>query len=465
MKTTRAGIPSISFWRESDPPPGASPTRHWLRGVAWLTLYLAAVLSPLVVLLLGPRPAERDFWTELAVGAGFVGLSVLCLQFALTARFRHVAAPYGIDMILQFHRQISFTALGLVMAHPVILLLSDHWAGPAMLNVFTAPWGTKLGIVSLVSLVLLIGLSVGRQALKLSYEAWRASHGLLAIVVVACALGHILMVGQYLDLTWKRLLWDGFILAMIGLLFYTRLGKPLKLWRRPYEVERVEPERGGVTTLVLKPVGHAGLRFRPGQFAWVRLGDSPFSLQEHPFSFSSSAESPDRVAFTIKALGDFTSTLADLPPGTRAYVDGPFGAFTIDRLGSAPGFVLVAGGIGITPFLSILRTMADRGDSRPVLLLYASRDWEVATAREALAELEGRMNLTVVHVLDKPPDGWEGERGFISPELLARHLPEARRTWHYLLCGPPPMMAAVERALLDIGVPVSNIHAERFNLV
>lgn len=468
MKDTRTGTPSISFLRESRPgglSPGVDPLRLWVQGAFWLALYVIAVLSPLMVLLIGPRPAGREFWTELSVGAGFVGLSVLCLQFALSARFRHIAAPYGMDMILQFHRQISFTALALVLSHPLILLLSDHWASLALLNVFTAPWGMKLGVTALVALVVLIVLAVARQPLRLSYEAWRASHGLLAVVAVAAGLGHILLVGQYLDLTWKRALWDGFILATVGLLFYSRLGKPLKLWRRPYVVERVESERGNTTTIVLRPVGHGGLRFEPGQFAWVRLGDSPFSLQEHPFSFSSSAQDPETVAFTIKALGDFTSTIADIQPGTRAYVDGPYGAFSIDRLPEAEGFVLVAGGVGITPFMSILRTMADRGDARPVILFYASRNQEVTTFREELEALEQRMRLKVVHVLDKPPADWMGERGFITPDLLARYLPEERRTWHYMLCGPPPMMAAVERALLDIGVPYAHVRSERFNLV
>jgi 3-phenylpropionate/trans-cinnamate dioxygenase ferredoxin reductase subunit len=469
MKVTRSGTPRISFLVERRPtgqPKGEDPVRRWLRGALWLTLYVVAVLSPLLVLLVGSPPADRDFWTELSVGAGFVGLSVLCLQFVLTARFRQVAAPYGMDMILQFHRQIAFTALALVLAHPIILLASDHWAGLGLLNVFTAPWGIKLGITALLALALLIGLSVGRQALRLSYEAWRASHGVLAILVVAAGLGHILTVGHYLDLPWKRALWDAFILGMVGLLFYTRLGKPLRLWRRPYMIDRVEHERGDTTTIVLKPVGHAGRHFHPGQFAWVRLGDTPFSLQEHPFSYSSSAENPHEVAFTIKALGDFTATVRDLRPGTKAYVDGPYGAFGIDRLPpDAAGFVLVAGGVGITPFVSILRTMADRGDRRPVTLLYASRNWEVATFREELDALADRMRLTVVHVLDKPPEGWQGERGFVTPDLLARHLPEDRRSWYYLLCGPPPMMAAVERTLLDLGVPVGHLSAERFNLV
>ena len=295
MKQTRAGTPRIILLPEGprlgrrlrDP-----DFDRRMTGAIWIGLYLAAVLSPLAVLLLGERPAPRSFWTELSVALGFVGLSVLCLQFALTARFRRVAAPYGVDMILQFHRQISFTAAAFVVAHPVLLIASDHPASLSTLNVLSAPWGIHFGMVALVALALLIGTSVARQPLKLSYEAWRVSHAVLAVLVVATALAHLLTVGQYLDLPWKRNLWDGFIVAMVGLLLYTRFGRPLRLWRRPYEVERVTPERGGCTTIVLRPAGHAGMRFSPGQFAWLRLGRSPFSIEEHPFSFTSSAEAP-----------------------------------------------------------------------------------------------------------------------------------------------------------------------------
>ena len=85
--------------------------------------------------------------------------------------------------------------------------------------------------------------------------------------------------------------------------------------------------------------------------------------------------------------------------------------------------VLVAGGVGITPMMSMIRTLADQGDKRPVILLYGSKDWEEITFREELEALEARLDLTVVHVLENPPEGWTGERGFITAAVFKRHLP------------------------------------------
>ena len=116
------------------------------------------------------------------------------------------------------------------------------------------------------------------------------------------------------------------------------------------------------------------------------------------FSFSSSAERDDgHVEMSIRNLGDFTGALKDVEVGRRVYLDGPYGAFTI----GAPTdmHVLVAGGIGITPMMSMIRTLADRGDTRPLVLLYGSKDWESTSFREELAALQARM--TTLEQTDK----------------------------------------------------------------
>src|SRR4029078_9405930 len=129
-----------------------------------------------------------------------------------------------------------------------------------------------------------------------------------------------------------------------------------------------------------------------------------------------SAEASDgRVEMTIRNLGDFTGGIAQVPVGRRVYLDGPYGAFTIGH--PADMHVLIAGGIGITPMMSMIRTLADRGDPRPLVLLYGSRDWESVTFREELESLKGRLALTVVHVLSAPPPGWTGEQGRITAEV------------------------------------------------
>jgi predicted ferric reductase len=191
---------------------------------------------------------------------------------------------------------------------------------------------------------------------------------------------------------------------------------------------------------------------------------SPFQITGHPFSFSSSAEAADgRVEMSIRNLGDFTSAIHKVPVGQRVYLDGPYGAFTIGH--PTDMHVLIAGGVGVTPMMSMIRTLADRGDARPVILLYGSKDWESITFREELDAMSARLNLKVVHVLANPPADWTGEQGFISAEVFRRHLPPPFADHEYFICGPGVMMDAIEKALGELKVPMSKYHSERYSFV
>ena len=435
-----------------------------VRGAVWVIVYLLFVLGPLFALLVGPLPPTRDFWTEFSVAIGYVGLAMMGLQFGLTARFRYVTEPWGEDVIYHFHRKISLIAVGLALAHPIILFVVRPEL-LALLNSIQAPWRARFAALSTYSLVALVVMALWRVQLNIRYETWHLSHIVLAVVAVAAGVAHMVGWSFYLTAPWKRELWIALTIFWIGLLVYVRIVKPLFMLRQPYRVAEVRKERGDTCTLVMQPDGHPGFRFSPGQFGWLTLWDSPFKITGHPFSFSSSAAVEDgRVEMAIRNLGDFTAKIPDVPVGQRVYLDGPYGAFTIDR-NPADMHVLIAGGVGITPMMSIVRTLADRGDQRPVILLYGSKDWESITFREELEALERRLNLKVIHVLENPPPGWTGETGFINAEVFRRHLPPPYADHEYFICGPNVMMDAIEKALGELHVPLAKYHSERYSFV
>jgi predicted ferric reductase len=436
---------------------------YTVRGAVWLILYLFFILAPLFALLAGTLPPTRDFWTEFSVAIGYSGLAMMGLQFGLTARFRYVTEPWGEDVIYHFHRQISLIAVGLVVAHPLILFAVRPEL-LALLNSIQAPWRARFAAVSIYSLIALVVMALWRAKLNINYETWHLTHIVLAILAATAGLLHMVGWGAYLIDPWKRALWISLTVFWIGLLLYVRIVKPLFMLRRPYRVSEVRKERGDTSTLVMHPDGHPGYRFSPGQFGWLTLWGSPFKITGHPFSFSSSAEVTDgRVEMSIRNLGDFTSAIDKVPVGQRVYLDGPYGAFTIGN--PADMHVLIAGGVGITPMMSMIRTLADRSDTRPAILLYGSRDWESITFREELEALKARLNLTVVHVLANPPAGWTGEQGFITADVFKRHLPPPYADHEYFICGPNVMMDAIETALGEMNVPLSKYHSERYNFV
>jgi predicted ferric reductase len=434
-----------------------------LRGAVWILVYLLFILAPLFALLAGSHPPTRDFWTEFSVALGYSGLAMMGLQFGLTARFRYVTEPWGEDVIYHFHRQISLVAVGLVVTHPIILVAVKPEL-LALSNMLEAPLSAHFALVSIFSVIALVVTALWRAALKIKYETWHLIHIVLAVVAVTAGVVHMVGSGFYLVDPWKRALWVGLTVFWIGLLLYVRIVKPLFMLRRPYRITEVRKERGDTSTLVMQPEGHPGFRFRPGQFGWLTVWGSPFKITGHPFSFSSSAAVADgRIEMSIRNLGDFTSEIHKVPVGRRVYLDGPYGAFTIGN--PADMHVLIAGGVGVTPMMSMIRTFADRGEKRPVILLYGSKDWDSITFREELEALKERLNLTVVHILANPPAGWTGEQGFIDAEVLKRHLPPPFADHEYFICGPGVMMDAIEKALGEMNVPMSKSHSERYSFV
>lgn len=438
-----------------------------MRAAGWIALYLALVAAPFAALLWGELPPSRGFWFDLSVALGFAGMAMMGIQFALTARFRRMTAPFGVDVIYLFHRYLAWIALGLVAAHFAMLWLFHQDALGATIDPREAPWELTAGRAALVLFALAVVTSEWRKQLRLEYGLWRYLHVVLATAGFAAAVAHIVGVGNFTAVPAKRALWLSVTLAWVLLLVRVRLVGPWRQLRRPWRVVEVRPERNETVTLALEPEGHGGIaRFLPGQFAWLTLRASPFGLREHPYTIASAPEQLPRVEFGIKALGDFSAAAAGVRPGERAWLDAPFGVFSVDRHRDAPGFVGIVGGIGITPLLSMLRSMAARGDAQPVWLFYGNKGWDDVAYREEIEALRGRLALTLVHVLEEPPEGWEGARGFITRELLEQHLPpaELRGRLHYFLCGPTPMTAAAEAALGALGVPAWQVHTEIFEL-
>src|SRR6202045_5351637 len=140
-----------------------------VRGAVWIIVYLLFILAPLFALLAGTFPPTRYFWTEFSVAIGYSGLAMMGLQFGLTARFRHVTEPWGEDVIYHFHRQISLIAIGLVIAHPIILFVVRPEL-LALLNSIQAPWRPRFAALSTYSLIALVVTALWRAKLNINYE-------------------------------------------------------------------------------------------------------------------------------------------------------------------------------------------------------------------------------------------------------------------------------------------------------
>lgn len=428
----------------------------------WLILFTVLVVAPLALALIGHQEENRGFWIEFGVGLGFVGLAMMGLQFVLTARYSKVGAPFGLDELLQFHGQAGYIAWIFIMAHFIILFLADSEFWKFLDPTVNLPRALALSAV-IVAITALIATTHWREKFGIVYEWWRTSHGILALFVVFVGMVHILQVSHYVSELWQKTVWVSLCVAAMSMLVHNRVWRPYQMKKKPWKVVSVTKEVDSIWSIVLEPINHDGISFKAGQFVWITLGDTPFSLQQHPFTISS-APFEKNIRLTIKALGDFTSEIDTLEEGTTAFVEGPYGNFTPDASTKVHD-VFINGGIGITPTMSVLRDLKNRDDQRQVTVIYGTPSLELTPFYEELKMLSGELNLKVVHVLEEAPDDWDGETGFITEEIMKRHLPEDVMSCEYFVCGPPPMMDVVESTLKEWGVPVYHVHSERFNIV
>ena len=444
---------------------GGGVARRRVAPALWAVLVTCVVGVPLWALWSAPEAAHRGILRWVSLGAALAAASLLAVTFVLPSRFRPLTGYLGVERLLRGHRALAIATVVLVLVHVVAVLLRPE-LGPAVLDLREAPprvWAASIATLALVGLV---ALGLSRRRRRPRYEGWRLGHVLLANIALLATALHVLWLGDLTRYPEARVWFVALALAMLGALAYRWLWRPLRLQRNRYVVDEVRRESSTAVTLVLHAAGHGGVRFRPGQFAWLKIGTSPFVFEEHPFTIASAATQPARKEFTIKGIGDFSDLVAGLRPGRSVFLDGPHGSFTLDGL-TSDRFVFIAGGVGITPMLSMLRTMADSGDTRPVLLVVAGRTADDLLHRADHEHLDRRLDIHLVEILEEPPDDWDGEVGRFTQQVFERALPLRRRreVVDYFICGPGPMVAAATRIISDRGVPGRRIHTELFDVV
>jgi 3-phenylpropionate/trans-cinnamate dioxygenase ferredoxin reductase subunit len=444
-----------------------------LERTLWATAFLAVLLAPalLAPVLHGPRTGDSSsLLSQLSVGMGLLATSLLVCAVVLPSRVRSLTRTLGIDGVLGIHRFIGLAVTLLVGLH-IILVLAAKPGNVALFDILHAPNRARAAVGATVALAALVALTVLRRRLRQRYEVWRWAHLALAGSVLVLSALHIWWLNHLVRDTAMRALFTVLAVAALGVLGYRWLWLPIFGPRREYVVRELRTETSTVSTLVLEPRrdrhqrGYRTLAFAPGQFAWIRLNPS-IGAQEHPFTIASSAHLGLWTEFTIRHSGDFTNELRQLRPGSPVWVDGPHGAFTLD-LRRCTGLVMIAGGVGITPMMSMLRTLAHRRDRRPHRLVVVARTLDELLFRAELSELQQRLDLTVVELLRSPPPSWTGASGAVDEDLLTALLPGAfrRNQLDYYLCGPPAMVTDVLTVLDGLDVPQPRIHTEQFDLV
>jgi 3-phenylpropionate/trans-cinnamate dioxygenase ferredoxin reductase subunit len=279
----------------------------------WLAVFAVAILLPPAVVVFIERPRFRNLATELSLMTGLLAVSLLLATLTLPTRVNSILASFGIENVLRIHRLVAMLALLLVVVHIGLVFVGDP-RGISIVNLSTAPAPVWAATTSAVALLALIGLGLRRRKRQPRYEGWRMLHIALALLVLGAAGLHVWWVGNLVHRPEMRFIYA--LLAEAALIVAIRrwIWLPLRSRGRAYKVESVTPISGNAVTVAVRANGHNVLPFHAGQFAWLKIGTSPFAFEEHPFTIASTAEQPDVKEFTIKALGDFSELLSELHP-------------------------------------------------------------------------------------------------------------------------------------------------------
>ena len=413
---------------------------------------IALVLLNLVVWLVFPPVDDgrenfaRQYAAEI-IGSNNIILMACSLFLATRPKW---AEKYfgGLDKMYVTHRHTGTAAFLLIFAHVLTVPIT------------TTGWrlGNYLGVMAFMGIVTIVLITLAPRIPFLNkltggdYNDWKKFKRYIGIFFILAFI-HALTVPNPLDafiaINWVQIF---FIIGTASYLYTEVFGQFFKKYL-PYTVEAVNHPNQSTTEVVLRAKKDPIQKQRAGQFLFVRFMENGLN-ESHPFTISS-APHEDVLRLTVKACGDFTRDLfANLKTGTEAFLEGAYGMF--DYKTGGPKQIWVAGGIGVTPFLSFIRDLKT-GLNHDVDFYYTVRHREEAVFVDEIEEtakknpqLKARLRFSSID-------------GSLTVEEIIRNAGGDIRGHAVYMCGPLPMVQAFEKKFIEAGVPVENIHFEEFN--
>jgi predicted ferric reductase len=403
--------------------------------------------------------------TSIGIVAGLIGSDFILVMLMLAARVPLVDRTIGHDRAIAVHRQLGKPALYLLLAHGVLLLIGygattgfdpvawvvDMWELPDM----------PLAFLGLGLLIVVVFTSLVAVRRAFSYEGWHLIH-LLSYAAVAVAIPHQLSNGAVLADGPQRVYWVALYVLAFGSIAAYRFAEPLiSSVRHGIRVDRVVEIAPGIVSIHLRGANLDRLGAVGGQFFVWRFWAARTWWHAHPISLSA-APTATTARITIRDLGAGSRAIAKVRPGTRVWLEGPYGIFT-DSARSAPAVAIIAAGIGVAPVRALLES-STLAPGEATVLLRASTDDQTWLWEEVadLADARGAACYTMIGSRSSTNPTWmpafDQERGVtirsVFPDLLDSDV---------YICGPTSWVDLVEADALRAGVPRHQIHAERFD--
>jgi predicted ferric reductase len=298
------------------------------RQIIYISLYVAAILTPLIITILYNPDSDHPFLYQVGVNFALIGIMIFVFQILLVGRFKWISNTFGLDVLIRFHKYMAIFATCLVIAHPLLLSFSSQdWS---LLIGLDVPWYISFGRAALIIFIANVLISLYQSQFKIKFERWRFFHNIFGVCILFLAFIHSWFAGEDIqEISVLKGLWIFFLLGSITLFTYHRYVRPWWLSRNPYQVIEIKQEAKDVWTVKLAPPqGTPFFSYLPGQFHFVTFHRKGLPEEEHHWTLSSSPTEHGFISSTIKELGDFTKTINQTKKGDTATVHGAFGRFS-----------------------------------------------------------------------------------------------------------------------------------------
>lgn len=387
--------------------------------------------------------------------AGLVGMAAFAISLILSAR-PHFLEKYfnGLNMLYKRHNELGQISFILLLFHPLFLL--PKYAGNSLYQAYiflipTANWAKNWGWFSLAIMIMLIILTL---YLKPRYNIWKQSHKFMGLAFLFSTL-HLWLTPSD---TSRDMILRSYMLLISGaglaaFIYKTILGN-LLIKRYSYIVAGVRRLDRTLVEIIMKPEGER-MKFIAGQFIFIGFSDKNIGTETHPFSVSS-GEDDEFLAVTVKNLGDYTANLSNLRIGSRALIECPFGLFSYKNT-TRKNQVWIAGGIGITPFLSMAKSLKAE-ENYNIDLYYCTKNKEDAVFMDMLQNKSAFLNNTL-----KIIGFYSEERGYYINAEVIRDNSGPLENKDIFICAPPAMIQTLREQFKSINIDKKLIHSEEFN--
>lgn len=412
-------------------------------------------LIPLIPVILWTMSSPlSSFITSIGQILGLIGFSLFTLTLIFNTRIKLLEDVFGgLNKVFPIHHLLGKITFIFLLFHPLVLTAQNLSFSVKEAILFLLP-GKSLAVnFGIFSLQLLIILLIFTLFIKLPYHIFKFIHQFLGVAYIFAIL-HIVTIGS--DISFNTYLKIYMLMLAAGGITaysYRTVFKKILVKKYEYIVEKINKLNTNIFEIILSPKNNK-IDFKPGQFVFIEFNNPGLPKEQHPFSLTSNP-SENKLGLAVKALGDYTAKLCLLNKNAPAYIEGPYGKFAETKF-KKKDQIWIAGGIGITPFLSMAKSLDNKNNT--IDLFYSVKTKNEAVFIEQLNKISSKNSNLKIHL-------WiTNEKGRLSAEKILKNIKNPNDE-EIFICGPIPMITSLKNQFMDLGIEKKQLHFEEFQLV